>query len=119
MGGDPSHVHLPVAEFHALQQSRQAAWPHAMTTLSTHDTKRGEDVRARIAVLAEEPRRWEAELAELRALHPLDEPGLERLAWESIVGVWPTDGTAPEAERLEGFLLKAAREAAVHTTWTE
>ena len=119
VGGDPSHVHLPVAEFHALQQSRQAAWPHAMTTLSTHDTKRGEDVRARIAVLAEEPRRWEAELAELRALHPLDEPGLERLAWESIVGVWPTDGTAPEAERLEGFLLKAAREAAVHTTWTE
>lgn len=119
VGGDPSHVHLEPAAFHARQQARAASWPHAMTTLSTHDTKRGEDVRARIAALAEDPARWEAELAELRALHPLEEPGLERLAWESIVGVWPADGTAPEAERLEGFLLKAAREAAVHTAWTD
>ena len=119
VGGDPSHVALSLADFHAAQQARQAAWPTAMTTLSTHDTKRGEDVRARIAVLAEEPDRWAAELAELRRLHPLGHPDAERLLWESIVGVWPTDGTAPGEERILGFLQKASREAALATTWTD
>ena len=119
VGGDPSHVALSLADFHAAQQARQAAWPTAMTTLSTHDTKRGEDVRARIAVLAEEPDRWAAELAELRRLHPLGHPDAERLLWESIVGVWPTDGTTPEEERILGFLQKASREAALATTWTD
>ena len=119
VGGDPSHVALSLADFHSAQQARQAAWPTAMTTLSTHDTKRGEDVRARIAVLAEEPDRWAAELAELRRLHPLGHPDAERLLWESIVGVWPTDGTAPEEERILGFLQKASREAALATTWTD
>lgn len=119
VGGDPSHVRLDLERFHAAQQARQASWPASMTTLTTHDTKRSEDVRARIAVLAEDPERWEAELADLCALHPLDEPDTERLMWESIVGVWPADGSAPDAERLLGFLQKAAREAATRTTWTD
>ena len=119
VGGDPAHVQLSLDAFHAAQQARQAAWPTAMTALSTHDTKRGEDVRARIAVLAEEPERWAGELAGLRALHPLGDEGAERLLWESIVGVWPTDGTAPSTERILGFLQKASREAALSTTWTD
>ncbi|MEO4038457.1 malto-oligosyltrehalose synthase [Micrococcaceae bacterium Sec6.3] len=119
VGGDPAHVALTLSGFHAAQQARQASWPSSMTTLTTHDTKRSEDVRARIAVLAEDPERWAADLTQLCALHPLGEPDAARLVWESIVGVWPTDGTAPDAERVLGFLQKAAREAAVHTTWTD
>ena len=60
VGGDPSVFAVSVAEFHRAQASREASWPHAMTTLSTHDTKRGEDVRARLDVLSEVPRRWAA-----------------------------------------------------------
>ncbi|MDY6055775.1 malto-oligosyltrehalose synthase [Micrococcus sp.] len=119
VGGDPADVALGLGAFHAAQQARQAAWPAAMTTLTTHDTKRSEDVRARIAVLAEDPARWDADRAALAALHPLDAPGLEKLVWESLVGVWPTDGTAPETERLHGFLLKAAREGGERTSWTD
>ncbi|MCG7423119.1 malto-oligosyltrehalose synthase [Micrococcus sp. ACRRV] len=118
VGGDPAHLDLPLAGFHALQRARQASWPTTMTALTTHDTKRSEDVRARITALAEEPASWEDALARLRTAHPLDAPGLEELVWESIVGVWPTDGTAPEADRLEEFLLKSAREGQEHTSWT-
>ncbi|MFC6344394.1 malto-oligosyltrehalose synthase, partial [Nocardioides hankookensis] len=74
VGGDPSVFSVPVDEFHAAMATRQAEWPHAMTTLSTHDTKRGEDVRARITALAELPGVWAAALDELLELAPVPDP---------------------------------------------
>ncbi|WP_295790805.1 malto-oligosyltrehalose synthase, partial [uncultured Microbacterium sp.] len=68
VGGDPGEFSLDVAGFHTAQAQRHASWPTAMTTLSTHDTKRGEDTRARIAVLAEIPETWAARLAEFQGI---------------------------------------------------
>ena len=115
VGGDPGRFGVPPEEFH--HRARRAAagdHPHSMTTLSTHDTKRSEDVRARLAVLSEVPgeftdavRRWSA-----RACLP--EPALNLLAWQSLVGAWPIT-----TERMAGYLEKAAREAKIETSWIE
>jgi (1->4)-alpha-D-glucan 1-alpha-D-glucosylmutase len=85
-----------------------------MTTLSTHDTKRGEDTRARIHVLAELPELWTAGLDELLALAPLPDPGFGALLWQAVLGAWPAS-----RERLHGYAEKAMREAGDRTTWTE
>jgi (1->4)-alpha-D-glucan 1-alpha-D-glucosylmutase len=113
VGGDPSEFALDASGFHAVQVARQASWPAAMTTLSTHDTKRGEDVRARIDVLAETPDEWAAELGELAGLAPLGDAVLEHLLWATIVGCWPAS-----RERLHAYAEKASREAGTSTTWT-
>lgn len=112
VGGDPSVASLSVADFHAAQQARLAAWPHSMTTLSTHDTKRSEDVRARLAVLAEVPERWAEVLADLRALATTGHGPLDNLLWQAAVGAWPIS-----SERLHAYATKAAREAAESTGW--
>lgn len=101
-----------MAEFHRRQMVRQASYPASLTTLSTHDTKRGEDTRARISVLAELPALWEATLGELRERYPLDDGTLENLLWESIIGAWPAS-----RERLHDYAEKAAREAGTSTSW--
>jgi (1->4)-alpha-D-glucan 1-alpha-D-glucosylmutase len=93
---------------------RQAMAPDAMTTLSTHDTKRGEDVRARISVLAEDPDWWDSTLASLLAAAPAPDPGFANLLWQAAVGAWPIS-----RERLHGYAEKAMREAGDRTTWTE
>jgi (1->4)-alpha-D-glucan 1-alpha-D-glucosylmutase len=94
-----------------------------MTTLSTHDTKRGEDVRARLAVLAERPGEWAAEVARWhdRAVTlsagragRLPEPDTEYLLWQTLAGAWPVD-----ASRLTRYLRKAMREAKTTTSWTD
>ncbi|MEI5585219.1 MULTISPECIES: malto-oligosyltrehalose synthase [unclassified Agromyces] len=114
VGGDPSEFAIDAAAFHARQLRRQAAWPHSMTTLSTHDTKRGEDVRARIDVLAEIPERWSTELAGLRAAAGSTGDGpFDALLWQAIVGAWPL-----ERERAHAYAEKASREASVSTHWT-
>jgi len=114
VGGDPSEFAIPVDRFHERQVRRHAAWPHSMTTLSTHDTKRGEDVRARIDVLAEIPERWSIELDGLRATAGSTGDGpFDALLWQAIVGAWPI-----ERERAHAYADKAAREASVSTTWT-
>ncbi len=83
-----------------------------MTTLSTHDTKRGEDTRARISVLAEIPDEWARPRSrELRALAPLGDGPLENLLWQAIVGSWPAS-----RERLHAYAEKAAREAGDSTS---
>ena len=92
---------------------RQAQWPDAMITLSTHDTKRGEDVRARITALAEMPERWMHALARLLELAPLPDPGFGNLLWQAAVGAWPIS-----RERLHAYAEKAMREAGDRTTWT-
>ena len=113
VGADPAEFSIDVAEFHRRQQVRQATFPASLTTLSTHDTKRGEDVRARINVLAEIPLEWEATLHALREATPLYDGPLEQLLWEAIVGAWPAS-----RERLHAYAEKAAREAGNSTKWT-
>ncbi|NMO93810.1 malto-oligosyltrehalose synthase [Actinomycetospora sp. TBRC 11914] len=115
VGGAPDRFGVRPAEFHAANAHRDAATPAAMTTLSTHDTKRSEDVRARLAVLSELTAEWGAFLRKLAARHPLPRPGatspsLELLAWQSLVGAWPIS-----AERFRGYLTKASKEAKLVT----
>ena len=112
VGGDPSVFSLDVPGFHEALSRRQAQWPSAMTALSTHDTKRGEDVRARLAVLAEIPDRWAGVLAELRAVASTGDGPFDNLLWQAIVGSWPAT-----PERLHAYAEKAAREAAEATGW--
>lgn len=112
VGADPSEFALDVPGFHAAQAGREASWPHAMTTLSTHDTKRGEDVRARLSVLSELPARWLESLSALRAIASTGHGGFDNLLWQAIVGAWPAS-----RERLHAYAEKAAREAAESTGW--
>jgi (1->4)-alpha-D-glucan 1-alpha-D-glucosylmutase len=105
---------VSLADLHAAQARRLAAWPAAMTALSTHDTKRGEDVRARLAVLSELPDAWAEALGRWRAAAPVPDPSFEHLMWQTVAGAWPI-----ERDRLEAYLLKAAREANRSTAWTD
>lgn len=113
VGADPAEFAVSVDEFHRRQQTRLAVMPFSQTTLSTHDTKRGEDVRARISVIAELPDEWAAVLRDLRELAPLGDAPFENLLWQAIVGAWP----AP-TDRLVGYAEKASREANHSTSWT-
>lgn len=114
VGSEPDVFSLTVEEFHAVQQDRLSAEPAAMTTLTTHDTKRSEDVRARIDVLAERPQWWAEQLHTLQRLAPLPDPVLANLLWQAVVGAWPIS-----AERATDYALKAAREASQRSTWTD
>lgn len=108
VGGDPSRFGVPPEEFHAAAARRHQEWPAGMTTLSTHDTKRGEDVRARLAVLSEAPDL----LAPLLGRAGIPDPSFEALFWQTVVGAWPIG-----ADRLQAYLTKAAREANRSTSW--
>ncbi|MDG4831279.1 malto-oligosyltrehalose synthase [Solwaraspora sp. WMMD1047] len=114
VGGSPAHFGVAPAEFHRAAARRAQRWPSGMTTLSTHDTKRGEDVRARLAVLAELPDRWTAAVRGWAEQAPLPDPALAHLIWQTVVGAWPIS-----RERLHAYVEKAAREAGVSTSWTE
>ncbi len=124
VGGDPGQFALDVHGFHTAQALRHASWPTAMTTLSTHDTKRGEDTRARIAVLAEMPERWAARLEEFRGIASTGHGPFDALLWQAIVGAWPASASTPGGlkdyrERLHAYAEKAAREASEVTGWWE
>jgi (1->4)-alpha-D-glucan 1-alpha-D-glucosylmutase len=114
VGGDPAQFAASLSRFHDAMAARQRDWPYAMTTTSTHDTKRGEDVRARIAVLSELPEAWARTLGELLTLTPVPDPGFGALLWQAALGAWPIS-----RERLQAYAEKAMREAGDHTTWTE
>ncbi len=121
VGGEPQRFGVSVAEFHQRATVRAAMWPHTMVTLSTHDTKRGEDVRARIGVLSQVPSLW-AELVTkwtMTAVPPDPTTGLFLL--QNAFGVWPVDGVISESlrERLHAYAEKAIRESALHTTWND
>lgn len=111
VGSDPGRFGVPVAEFHA---KAAVAATTSMTTLSTHDTKRSEDVRARLAVLSEIPAEFAGLVRRWTAMAGLSEPTLNLLAWQTIVGAWPIS-----ADRLRAYLEKASREAKIATSWTE
>ena len=113
VGGDPAQFGSGVEEFHAAQQGRLERRDRSMTTLSTHDTKRSEDVRARLAVLAELPTEWSDLVRTLLSRHPLADLPLAHLVWQNLVGAWPLS-----RERAHAFAEKAAREAGTSTTWT-
>jgi (1->4)-alpha-D-glucan 1-alpha-D-glucosylmutase len=113
VGADPAEFSIDIDEFHRRQVERQGSFPASQTTLSTHDTKRGEDTRARMHVLSELPAEWESTLDELRAIAHLDDGPFENILWSSIVGAWPAS-----RERLHDYAEKAAREAGTSTTWT-
>ncbi|MFI7070952.1 malto-oligosyltrehalose synthase [Micromonospora sediminicola] len=114
VGGSPAHFGVPPAELHRFAAARQVRWPASMTTLSTHDTKRGEDVRARLAVLSEMPGRWAERVTDWMSRAPLADPALAHLLWQTAVGAWPI-----ERDRLHGYAEKAAREASVSTSWAD
>ncbi|MCU1605545.1 MAG: treY [Modestobacter sp.] len=113
VGGDPARFGTTVAAFHEAQQVRAERLPRSMTTLSTHDTKRSEDVRARLAVLAELPTEWAELVRGLLGRHPLGDRSMAHLVWQNLVGAWPLS-----RERAHAYVEKAAREAGTSTTWT-
>ena len=130
VGGDPAHFGTTPGEFHAANEYRCEHWPHAMLATSTHDTKRGEDVRARLNVLSELPREWGGRLSRwsrINAVHRrrvgddwAPDRNDEYLFYQSLLGIWPNGATSASGEmvsRLTASSLKAAREAKVHTSW--
>lgn len=115
VGGDPGSFGLSVEQWHRECERRARDWPHAMTTLTTHDTKRSEDVRARLLVLAEIPDEWASAVTAWRAAArrhgELDRP-TDYLFWQTLVGAWPLT-----VERMTSYLEKATREAKTNTSW--
>lgn len=127
VGCEPDRFGLSLRAFHARVARRARHWPHAMNALSTHDSKRSEDVRARIAVLSELAPEWREQVTRWRAAHGAARsaagpaPQDEYLCYQTLVGIWPLTGT-PDAElpeRLAAYLVKAAREAKQHTGWLQ
>jgi len=131
VGGEPAVSADPVAEFHAANQHRQRHSPLAMLATATHDTKWGEDARARLAAISEIPRQWQTlvtrwhrvtrdartEVAGQAAPDPVDEYRF----YQALAGIWPP-GAGKEAaaglvDRMQGYMRKAMREAKLHTSW--
>jgi len=123
VGGDPLHPTVTVAELHAACRRRQERWPATMTTLSTHDTKRSGDVRARLTVLSEPTLspswtelvdRWVPRLLERWPAAVEADAATLLVCLQTLLGAWPIT-----ADRLEAYLVKAAREAKARTAWTQ
>ena len=114
VGGDPARIGADLATFHQAQADRQRLAPRGMTTLTTHDTKRSEDVRARLAALAELPQRWESVARSLHRLAPVPNPAFGLLLWQTFVGAGFID-----RERMHAYAEKAMREAADGTGWRD
>ncbi|MBA3338481.1 MAG: malto-oligosyltrehalose synthase, partial [Geodermatophilaceae bacterium] len=119
VGGDPGRFGVSIPEFHAANVAAQHQWPDTMTTLSTHDTKRSADVRARLSLLSEIPQEWAAAGAHWMSDSAVYWPGADpdrhtqHLLLQTLVGAWPIS-----VERATAYLAKATKEAKVHTTWT-
>ena len=119
VGGDCNgpESYFGVEEFHRRNLARHAQWPHTMNTTSTHDTKRSEDVRARIDVLSEIPDEWAAAVRRWARMNPSEtapDANEQTLIYQSMLGAWPV-----EPDRLKQYLTKALREAKTHTSWIE
>jgi len=131
VGGDPARYGESPAVFHDKNAARLARWPESLIATATHDTKRGEDVRARINVLSEVPAAWAAEVRHWRALarrFKVDVDGRaapdandEYLFYQTLVGAWPAQEADESLERLTerlvGYMEKATKEAKRHTSW--
>ncbi|MBZ5664524.1 MAG: malto-oligosyltrehalose synthase [Acidobacteriia bacterium] len=132
VGGNPAKFGTTVDEFHRANQQRLHSWPHSMLASSTHDSKRSEDVRARINVLSEIPALWRLKLRRWRDWNrgkrrlidgrPAPTRNDEYLLYQTLVGAWPLEalddgGWQTFSERIEQYMLKAAREAKEQTSW--
>ena len=126
VGFDAARLGGSVADFHRACADRLATFPHAMLATATHDHKRGEDLRARLAVISEVPEEWTAFLAQCGAAGSSGlDPADEIMLYQMIVGAWPPEldysdaaGCRAFAERLAAWQQKALREAKLHTNWT-
>ena len=129
VGSNPSRFGITLEDFHQFNQQRSRDWPHSMNATSTHDTKRGEDVRARINVLSEIPEDWEAHILRWSEMnrqhkqwikgHEVPDRNDEYFFYQSLVGAWPFIDTASDdfSKRMKAYMIKAVREAKVHTEW--
>jgi malto-oligosyltrehalose synthase len=138
VGGEPTRFGVSVAAFHRDSQETTRRWPHTMLSTATHDTKRGEDVRARINVLSELPGEW-AECLQRWSLQnrrhkselngePAPSANDEYLFYQTLIGAWPVELMGPTdpdpeqldylRERMSEYMLKAVREAKAHSSWT-
>lgn len=132
VGGSPDRFGLPMEGFHGQNMERSKFRPCSMTATSTHDTKRSEDVRARLNVLTEMPRAWREALLKWKRTNRKKKPVLDRPVpgandeyhlYQVLLGIWPVEGGGHEgesekfAERIRQYTLKAAREAKVNTSW--
>ena len=134
VGGDPARFGRSVAEFHAAASRRHAEWPFEMLATATHDTKLGEDVRARVNVISEVASEWTREVSRWMRVNksartlidsePAPDRNDEYRFYQSLVGCWPAElgGDVRQAPpelvaRLQEYMLKAAREAKLHTSW--
>ncbi|KQO03850.1 MULTISPECIES: malto-oligosyltrehalose synthase [unclassified Arthrobacter] len=113
VGADPAIFAIDPLELHRRLLERQTEAPLAMTTLSTHDTKRSEDTRTRISVISELADEWTGVLAQLEELAPIGDPTFAPLLWQSLIGAWPLT-----RERAHAYAEKASREADLSTHWT-
>jgi (1->4)-alpha-D-glucan 1-alpha-D-glucosylmutase len=134
VGGEPERFGTPPSVFHLRNQERAEYWPASVITTSTHDTKRSEDVRARINVISERVAEWDAGLsrwASWNERHKVEvkealvpERNDEYLFYQALLGAWPMGEHPSEPEweafrgRISGFMQKAIKEAKVHTSWT-
>ncbi len=132
VGGDLRRFGVSISAFHRASQERAKQWPHALLATSTHDSKRSEDVRARINVLSELPNEWRVHVTRWAKINqtardeasdpvPLSRHD-EYLLYQSLLGIWPLaevdDGVLEDLrERMEQYMLKASREAKTHTSW--
>jgi (1->4)-alpha-D-glucan 1-alpha-D-glucosylmutase len=139
VGGDPRRFGVTPAAFHAAMRARTERWPHSMLAGSTHDSKRSEDVRARINVLSEVPAAWRLSLRRWRRINrskkrlvdgrPAPSANDEYLLYQTLFGSWPLeasgeaghlgdDALAAYRERIVGYMRKAVREAKQESSWT-
>ena len=132
VGGEPQQFGIPPELFHSRMSDRQAKWPNALSTTATHDTKRGEDARARLNVLSEIPDQWKARVTwwmKWNARHreevegePVPSANDEYLLYQTLLGVWPPGEVSADehddlCHRIEQFMEKATHEAKTHTSW--
>ncbi len=132
VGGEPSQFGVTIERFHRHNELRQSRWPHSMLATSTHDTKRSEDVRARINVLSEIPARWYRAARRWKKLNqahktqiegcPAPDANDEYLVYQTLVGTWPFKPLDAESQqgyiaRIQEYMVKALREAKTHSSW--
>jgi (1->4)-alpha-D-glucan 1-alpha-D-glucosylmutase len=129
VGGRPGHFGCSLEEFHHFNTRKKDLWPDSLNATSTHDTKRGEDARARINVLSEMPDEWQKKLRTWIKINRGKKKRLQGSAvpdrndeyflYQTLIGAWPfSDAEYPEfIERIRGYIVKAVREAKVHTAW--
>ena len=129
VGGAPDKFGISLKEFHAYNKHQQEHWPHTLNATSTHDTKRSEDVRARLAVISEIPEEWEKQVKAWSKLNSKKKKKISNYAvpdendeyflYQTLVGALPFDSQElPDFKnRVKDYVVKAVREAKVHTAW--